>query len=97
MLFDLRSRGRRRTVQVVYIGLAILIGAGLVLFGVGTGSSGGGLFGGLTGSGSSISGDAAVTSQVKAALARTKRDPNSAAAWAALVNARFSAVWVCFD
>ena len=91
MLFDLRSRGRRRTVQVVYIGLAVLIGAGLVLFGVGTGGSGGGLFGGLTGSGSSNSGDAAVTAQTKSALAQTKRDPRSAAAWSSLVNARFSA------
>ncbi len=91
MLFDLRSRGRRRTVQVVYIGLAILIGAGLVLFGVGTGSSGGGLFGGLTGSGSSNSGNAAVTSQIKSALARTKKTPSSASAWASLVNARQSA------
>ena len=35
MLFDLRSRGRRRTVQVVYLGLAVLMGGGLVLFGVG--------------------------------------------------------------
>ncbi len=29
MLFDLRSRGRRRTVQGVYLGLAILMGGGL--------------------------------------------------------------------
>ena len=27
MLFDLRGRGRRRTVQVIYAGLALLIGA----------------------------------------------------------------------
>jgi tetratricopeptide (TPR) repeat protein len=83
MLFDLRSRGRRRTVQVVYIGLAILIGSGLVLFGVGTGGSGGGLFGALTGS-SSTSGGAAITSQ-------TRKTPSSASAWASLVDARFSA------
>jgi hypothetical protein len=38
MLFDLRSRGRRRTVQAVYLGLAVLMGGGLILFGVGTGS-----------------------------------------------------------
>jgi hypothetical protein len=91
MLFDLRSRGRRRTVQVIYIGLAVLIGAGLVLFGVGTGSGGGGLFGAFTGSGSSSGSNNAVTSQVKQALARTRKNPQSAAAWANLVNARFSA------
>jgi len=36
MLFDLRGRGRRRTVQVIYGGLALLMGSGLVLFGVGS-------------------------------------------------------------
>ena len=41
MLFDLRGRGRRRTVQVIYLSLAILMGGGLVLFGIGSSSSGG--------------------------------------------------------
>jgi hypothetical protein len=36
MLFDLRGRGRRRTIQVIYVGLALLMGGGLVLFGVGS-------------------------------------------------------------
>lgn len=90
MLFDLRSRGRRRTVQVLYVGLAVLIGAGLILFGVGTGSGGGGLFGAFTGNNSSSS-NHAVTSQVKKALATTKAHPNSAAAWSTLLQARFSA------
>jgi hypothetical protein len=92
MLFDLRSRGRRRTVQVIYIGLAVLIGSGLILFGVGTGSGGGGLFGAFTGSNShNGANSSAVTSQVKSALAQTKKNPSSAAAWSNLVNARFSA------
>ncbi len=92
MLFDLRSRGRRRTVQVIYIGLALLIGAGLILFGVGTGSGGGGLFGAFTGSNShSGANNGASTAQVKSAIAATKKTPNSAAAWANLINARFSA------
>ena len=92
MLFDLRSRGRRRTVQVIYIGLAVLIGAGLILFGVGTGSGGGGLFGAFTGSNShNGANSSAVTSQVKRALAATKQNPSSPTAWADLVNARFSA------
>jgi hypothetical protein len=89
MLFDLRSRGRRRTVQAVYLMLAILIGGGLVLFGVGTGSGNGGLlnaFGG--GSGSS---KPAVTGAEKAALHQTQLDPNSASAWGALVQARYEA------
>ena len=32
MLFDLRSRGRRRTEQAVYLGLAILMGGGVKNF-----------------------------------------------------------------
>lgn len=91
MLFDLRSRGRRRTVQVVYVGLAVLIGAGLILFGVGTGTGGGGLLGGLTGNNSSSGGGNGLTSQVKNAVAQTKKTPNSASAWANLIAARFSA------
>jgi hypothetical protein len=89
MLFDLRSRGRRRTVQVVYLGLAILFGAGLVLFGVGTGS-GGGLLNAFTGNGSSNSQSSAVSSQEKAALKQTQSDPNNPTAWANLINARWS-------
>jgi tetratricopeptide (TPR) repeat protein len=47
MLFDLRGK-RRRTVQITYVGLALLMGVGLVGFGVGSGASGGlaDLFGG---------------------------------------------------
>ena len=90
MLFDLRSRGRRRTVQVLYIGLAILIGAGLILFGVGTGTGGGGLFGAFTGNGSNSS-DAVVTAATKKAIAQANAHPHSASAWANLVTARQSA------
>src|SRR6478752_5968313 len=52
MLFDLRGRGRRRTVQVIYLTLAILLGGGLVLFGIGGGTNGG-LFDAIGGNGSS--------------------------------------------
>lgn len=47
MLFDLRGKGRRRTVQVIYLSLAILMGGGLVLFGIG-GATSGGLFDAFT-------------------------------------------------
>jgi hypothetical protein len=49
MLFDLRGRGRRRTVRVIYIGLALLIGVGLVGFGVGGGFGGGGILSSVNG------------------------------------------------
>jgi hypothetical protein len=49
MLFDLRGR-RRRAVQATYLTLALLMGGGLVLFGVG-GNVGGGLFDAFKGGG----------------------------------------------
>jgi Flp pilus assembly protein TadD len=90
MLFDLRSRGRRRTVQVVYLFLALLIGGGLVLFGVGAGNGLGGLLNGITGSGSNSGQQSAVSAQEKAAIKATQTNPSSAAAWANLVQARWS-------
>ena len=88
MLFDLRSRGRRRTVQAVYLSLAVLMGGGLVLFGVGTGNGIGGLLNGFTGSGSNNQGQV-LSSQVKSAEAQVKKDPNSAPAWASLIQAHY--------
>jgi len=48
MLFDLRGRGRRRTVKVIYVSLALLFGVGFVGFGVGVGGGGGGLLDAFT-------------------------------------------------
>jgi hypothetical protein len=89
MLFDLRSRGRRRTVQVVYLGLALLMGGGLVLFGVGTGNGNGGLLNAFTGGGSSSAQGQALSAQEKVALKQTRLNPNDPNAWAALVLARW--------
>jgi hypothetical protein len=41
MLFDLQSPGRRRIIKVVYATLAILLGGGLILFGIGSDATGG--------------------------------------------------------
>jgi hypothetical protein len=90
MLFDLRSRGRRRTVQGVYLGLAILMGGGLVLFGVGAGNGLGGLLNAFTGNGSGSNQGAVVSSQEKTALTAIKANPNSTAAWSQLIQARWS-------
>ncbi len=86
MLFDLRGRGRRRTVQVIYLGLAVLFLLGFIGFGVGVGGGGGGIFNALTGE--KNSNGASFSNQVNAALKRTQRDPRDAAAWAALVEAQ---------
>src|SRR3954465_1265706 len=40
MLFDLKGK-RRRFVQATYLSLAVLMGGGLVLFGIGGGTNGG--------------------------------------------------------
>jgi tetratricopeptide (TPR) repeat protein len=89
MLFDLRSRGRRRTVQVVYLGLALLIGGGLVLFGVGTGQGGGGLLNAIGGNGGGGQSGAA-SQQETAALKQIKQNPNDAHAWGSLLQARWA-------
>src|SRR5512142_1652340 len=90
MLFDLRSRGRRRTVQAVYLGLALLMGGGLVLFGVGAGNGIGGILNAFTGNGSGSSQKQVVSQQEKQALAAVKANPNDAAAWGQLVLARWT-------
>jgi hypothetical protein len=87
MLFDLQSRGRRTVVKVVYGGLALLLGGGLLLFGVGTGTGGNGFFDLFK------NGGTAPTSQVSAAEKRADRavrvNPKNAAAWAALARYRY--------
>jgi len=90
MLFDLRGRGRRRTIQAIYLSLAILMGGGLVLFGIGGNTSGGGLFDAVLGEGST--GDGATTTldnRIKAQLAKTRAQPREPAAWAELARLRF--------
>src|ERR1700740_1325891 len=91
MLFDLRSRGRRRTVQGVYLGLALLMGGGLVLFGVGAGNGFGGLLNAFNGNGSGSNQGQVVSSFEKTALAAVKASPTSASAWASLMQARWTA------
>ena len=89
MLFDLRGAGRRRTVKVVYITLAFLMGGGLVLFGIG-GDVSGGLVDAITErGGGGDDGSDRFRKQEAAALKRTQANPQDAAAWAALARARF--------
>lgn len=91
MLFDLRSRGRRTTVRFIYLGLALLMGGGLVLFGVGTGSGNGGLLNALTNSGSGNGAQKQVVNQQEqAALKAVRANPSNAAAWGNLLQARWT-------
>src|ERR671917_386520 len=88
MLFDLRGRGRRRTVKIVYVTLAFLMGGGLVFFGIG-GDVSGGLVDAITDRGSSgDTGEERFVKKEQDTLARTRTRPNDPAAWAELVRAR---------
>jgi tetratricopeptide (TPR) repeat protein len=88
MLFDLRGRGRRRTVQAIYLGLAILMGGGLVLFGIG-GATNGGLIDAIQGNGSTTASSDTFQKRVDALEKRTQVNPRDARAWAVLADARF--------
>jgi hypothetical protein len=79
MLFDLRGRGRRRAVKTLYIGLAVLIGVGLVGFGVGGGLSGGGILNQT--SNNEGSGGASFASKIKKYEKLTRTQPNNPANW----------------
>jgi hypothetical protein len=87
MLFDLQSRGRRNVVKVIYVWLAILMGGGLILFGIGTGTGGGGLFDVFSGGGSSTSSQ--VSSAEKKASREVRLHPQDPQAWADLARARY--------
>src|SRR4051794_37221960 len=86
MLFDLRGRGRRRTVQVIYLGLALLMGGGLVFFGIG-GAGNGGLLDAFKNNGGSSSGQ--IEKRVKTAKKGTTARPQDPRAWAVLASAEY--------
>jgi hypothetical protein len=89
MLFDLRGGGRRRTVQIVYITLAVIMGAGLVLFGIG-GAVSGGLIDAITqGGGSSNTSTGTYQKREAQATAAAHAHPKDPAAWATVARARF--------
>jgi hypothetical protein len=88
VLFDLRGRGRRRTVQGIYLGLAILMGGGLVLFGVG-GAVSGGLLDALQSNNNTSGGSGVFEKRLKTAEQRAVAQPKNAAAWAEVAKLRF--------
>ena len=91
MLFDLRGSGRRRMVKIVYITLAVLMGGGLVLFGIGGGGAlSGGLLDAITESNGGGGGSDRFEQQEAAATAKARANPTDAAAWAAVARARFN-------
>jgi hypothetical protein len=85
MLFDLRGRGRRRTVRVLYIGLALLMGVGLVGFGIGGGFGGGGLLNAA--SNNEGANAASFANQIKKYSKLTRQQPSNVQAWQKLTEA----------
>jgi hypothetical protein len=78
MLFDLRSRRRRRVVKGVYVFLALLIGVGLVGFGVGTGGNFGGIFNAASGGGGTATGQVTLEKALTTAEKATAKHPDAA-------------------
>src|ERR1700686_3234196 len=85
MLFDLTGRGRRKTVKIIYTGLAAIFLLGFVGFGVGSVGGGGGGLAEIFGEGKS-GGSIDYSSQVKKAKQLTVTQPNSPAAWSGLIH-----------
>ena len=88
MLFDLRGR-RRRAVQATYLTLAVLMGGGLVLFGIG-GDAPGGLFDAVD-SGGGGGGDSGLEKRIESQEARLKTSPDNEAILANLVKLNYQA------
>ncbi len=86
MLFDLRGKGRRTAVKIIYSGLAILLGGGLVFFGIGSATGGGGLFDAFSGNSGNVSN--VYTKQIDEFQKKVKAQPRNQDAWLALTRAQ---------
>jgi hypothetical protein len=87
MLFDLKGR-RRRVIQATYLTLAVLMGGGLVLFGIG-GEVQGGLLDAFTDRDGGGQGNPVIEKRLKAAEARLKANPNDQRALEDVARSRF--------
>jgi tetratricopeptide (TPR) repeat protein len=87
MLFDLRGKGRRRTVQVIYLSLAILMGGGLVLFGIG-GATNGGLFDAFSSDSGSLDTSSVYRDRIERYEKQLQTDPKNPRALAELTRAQ---------
>ena len=91
MLFDLRGSGRRRTIKIVYVTLAFLMGGGLILFGIGGGGAlSGGLVDAITQSEGGGDGSSRFEEQERAATAAARANPDDPELWAQVARARFN-------
>jgi hypothetical protein len=89
MLFDLRGR-RRKAVQATYLALAVLMGGGLLLFGIGGGVSGGLLDAFQGGGGGGSSGNEIIEKRIERNQKRLAANPQSEALLKALVRDNYA-------
>ena len=87
MLFDIRGK-RKRVIQVIYVGLALLMGGGLVLFGIG-GSTNGGLFDAIGLGGGNVATDPQFDAQIQRAEDTLATNPNDEKALLVLARTHF--------
>jgi hypothetical protein len=90
MLFDLRGR-RRRAVQATYLTLAVLMGGGLVLFGIGGSVSGGLLDAFKGGNGNNTDVNSTIQKRNDKERARLAKEPTNPALLASLTRGEFQA------
>lgn len=88
MLFDLQGK-RRRVVQVTYLGLALLMGGGLVLAGIGSDASGGLLDAFKGGGGGDNNGNKIVQQRIEGAEKRVSANPRDEIALKAIVRGHY--------
>jgi hypothetical protein len=87
MLFDLRGR-RRRAVQATYLTLAVLMGGGLVLFGIG-GDVSGGLFDAFSGTSGGGDANTQLEKRIETQEKRLAAQPDNEAVLAELVRLHY--------
>lgn len=87
MLFDLQGK-RRRVVQATYLILAILMGGGLVLFGIG-GETSGGLVDAVSGNGGGSSADDTIKKRIESDQKALKLNPRNTTALESLVRSHY--------
>ncbi len=96
MLFDLRGK-RKRVIQVIYVGLALLMGVGLVGLGIG-GDASGGIFDALgIGSSGTQQSDPAYDRQIEEAEATLAENPKDQRALLKLARTHFLAAQTALE
>jgi hypothetical protein len=91
VLFDLKSGKRRRVVQVVFGGLAVLFAVGFLGFGIGGETGGGGILDAVGLGGDGGSGNPQFDEQIDDAEAQVEADPKDEKALLELAEVRYQA------